>query len=150
MIHYRMIFALLLALGLSAMAHATPLVVQGEWETTATINAPQGPMAFHTKNCNKGQDVSQVMPKQANAHCKPWQESSSNGGRDVVLRGECTQNGPTPGQNMLMHVEAKINIAEDGRSLTGTTQASGEVNGFTFSSPPTQFSAKYIGACTTH
>ena len=142
--------ALLLAMGLSATVHASPLIAQGEWETTSTVSTPQGPMTFHTKNCNKGQDISQVMPKQANAHCKPWQESSSNGGRDIVLKGECTQNGPAPGQNMLMHLEAKVSVAPDGRSFTGTTQASGQVNGFAFTSPPTQFSAKYIGVCTAH
>lgn len=41
--------------------------------------------------------------------------------------------------NMAMHVETTVHIAPDGRSIQGTTQATGEVNDYVFASPPTRY-----------
>ena len=151
MIHkkYIQIMSCLIFSTLAVTAEAAQLA-PGEWETTTRINTPQGSQNVQAKTCNTGTSASEIMPQQKDAHCSRWQETTSDGGRTIVLRGVCTQSGPNPGMNMTMHVGATIHVAPDGRSIRGTSQASGEVNGYAFTSPLTSFTSKYIGACSTH
>lgn len=81
---YMTIPACLLPSGLALAASAEP-VTAGEWETTSIITTRQGEHRMQTKTCSSGKGVSDIMPRQKDAHCGPWQETSSDGGREIVL-----------------------------------------------------------------
>lgn len=141
-------FILLAILGSASVSCAATFpFAPGEWETTSSVNTPQGPQVIHDKGCRQGDGVSALLLRQQGEQCAPWQDISSGINGAHVLHSTCTQRGPFPGGLLTVHVTAKVTVAPNGRSARGTVQASGEVDGMAFTSPPTQFTSRYIGAC---
>ena len=126
-------------------ASADP-IARGEWETTARVATPQGTQVIRQKVCRRGEGVAELLLRQQGETCDPWKVSSGMGGK-YDMQSTCTQSGPFPGGSLKMNVHAIVAVAPDGRSAKGTVQATGHVAGAPFTSPPTQFSSRYIGAC---
>ena len=143
------LFPVLLVMAGIASSAAAATLKTGEWETTSQISTPQGMQTFTARTCNKQPDVAGILSRH-DQHCGNWQESGPDGSGTYTLHGVCSQNGTAAGKGLNMQVEAQITVEADGRSVRGTTQSSGEVNGFSFSSPPVPFTSRYIGACTQH
>lgn len=141
-------FVVLSAIGAIGTAHAAMRMVPGEWETTSQVATPQGRQTLHEKVCNKGHNVAEILMRQQGTQCAPWHESGSDAAGAYVLQSTCTQAGAFPGGVLTLHALARVTVAPDGRSARGTVQASGHVNGMPFTSPPTPFSSRYLGACS--
>ena len=135
-----------IAISITGIAHATP-IVRGEWKTTARIVTPQGSRSIHENACNQGQGIAKLL-RQQGEQCTPWKKIRSDSGGTDVLRSTCTDSGPFPGGTMTLHAQARVTVAPDGRSAHGTVRATGHVNGMSFSSPPTHFTSRFVGACT--
>jgi hypothetical protein len=141
-------FILLASLATTSVSYAASLpFVPGEWETTSHFNTPQGAQVIHVKGCRQGDGVSALLMRQQGEQCAPWQETSSGVDGAHMLRSTCTQRGPVPGGLLTFHVQATVTVAPNGRSAHGTVQAAGEINGMSFTSPPTQFTSRFIGTC---
>lgn len=131
---------------LSVHAYAKTLA-QGEWDITSRLMTPQGEQATHEKVCNQGQDVADILMRQQGADCSPWKRTGTNTDGTELLQSVCKQPGPFPGGAMTLHVKAKVTVANDGRSARGSVQATGNIRGTPFTSPPTLFTSRFVGAC---
>ena len=139
---------LLGVLGYCATGYAGPIsVVPGEWQTTSQATLPQGPMTLRQKICVHDEGVRALLMRQQGEQCDPWRQVSSTVDGTTVLRTTCTQTGPAPGSSLTLHVQATVSVAPDGRSAHGSVEASGKVDGMAFTSPPSQFTSRYLGAC---
>ncbi|MEY2343248.1 hypothetical protein AB4090_14235 [Acidithiobacillus sp. IBUN Pt1247-S3] len=126
---------------------AQSLLQPGEWETTAQVSTPAGPQMLQQKVCNPGSGVAAILMQQQGLHCAPWKETSSSIGGAHRLETICTQAGPTRETHLTLDAHANVAVAPDGRSAHGTVQATGQVDGRSFTTPPTAFHSRYLGPC---
>lgn len=143
---HRLVWLALAAGCLGANANART-IAQGEWDITSQLMTPQGEQATHEKVCNQGQDVADILMRQQGADCSPWKVTGSKTDGTELLQSVCKQPGPFPGGAMTLHVQAQVTVANDGRSARGSVQATGNIRGTPFTSPPTLFTSRFVGAC---
>lgn len=114
-----------------------------EWETTSRISTPIGVQVLENKVCRQVGDVLSLLQKNPGPGCNPWRLVHEGINGTYTAQTVCTQPG-----GLTMQVHATIHVDLGGHSAHGTSQASGLVGGRPFTSPTTQFTSRYLGACT--
>ena len=119
-------------------------LVPGTWETTARVMTPNGEQTMHEMVCQRGGQIDSLLMRQQGAACAPWQAGAPNAAGEQLFTAQCTQSGAVPGLVLPFTVHARVKIAPNGRSVSGSVVATGSVNGLSFNSPPTPFTARFV------